>query len=198
MTNKILLRFLVLSVCFYLFISCASGQNGFYSINMVQNLKFMYENDQFLQQWDKEKEGRIEYRDSMVNELDKVCRHNTNVVKKYFEIRGYPGLKQSGKDAQKYFWLIVQHSDHDVKFQSDVAKALKILINDNNGSTRNYAFLCDRVNKNLGKPQLYGTQIEWLNGVPIPYTLENEKEVNKMRLDMGLEPIEEYLNKFKH
>ncbi len=191
--KKFIALFIVL-IC--LMVSCKSKKS--YSENMKFEMKEMYSNDQKLQIWDPKKEQRQSYRDSMEIEFKLLCIKNLNIVKQYFNDNGYPGIKENGKEASLIFWLIVQHGDDDVKFQNKVLKAMRKELNYKNVSSRNFAYLYDRVKKNQNKPQLYGTQISWTTGKALPYNLKNPQEVNIRRMKMELEPIEDYLKSFNH
>ncbi len=68
-------------------------------------------------------------------------------------------------------------------------------VNKGNASAHNYAYLLDRVNINSGLAQVYGTQLEYKDGKAVAKKLANPKEVNKRRTAVGLEPLEEYLQK---
>ena len=50
----------------------------------------------------------------------------------------------------------------------------------------------DRILMDKGKPQIFGSQIK--NGKL--YDLEAPETVNERRQEMGLEPIEDYLNRY--
>ncbi|HKO77898.1 MAG TPA: DUF6624 domain-containing protein [Flavobacterium sp.] len=165
---------------------------------MKLNLKNMYISDQNVQKYDLKKAERKGYSDSMKAECSKVFEKNLIVVKKYFNENGFPGIKENGKETALHFWVIVQHGDNDVAFQKKVLKAIKKELKTKNASTRNYAYLYDRVQKNEKKPQLYGTQMIWdSQGVHSPYKLKAPKKVNQLRAEMGLEPIEDYIKSFQ-
>ncbi len=58
-----------------------------------------------------------------------------------------------------------------------------------------YAYLWDRVETNCGEPQRFGTQVSYTQlGQATPRKLEHPKRVNKRRREVGLPPIETYLN----
>ena len=60
---------------------------------------------------------------------------------------------------------------------------------------RNYGLLTDRVKINTGEKQIYGTQVTYNSfGQAYPKNLADSMNVNKLRAEVGLEPIEEYLN----
>lgn len=185
------------TILMLLFFSCKSKIQ--YTEDMKLNLKNMYINDQNVQKYDLKKAERKEYSDSMNIECNKVFEKNLIVVKKYFKENGFPGINENGKETALHFWAIVQHGDHDVAFQKKVLKAIKKELKTKNVSTRNYAYLYDRVQKNENKPQLYGTQMIWNSqGVHSPYKLEAPEKVNERRAEMGLEPIEDYVKSFNH
>ena len=188
------MRMLFLTLAFLFFTGCKSQVA--YTEAMASDLKARYALDQKLQTMDPKREPEQKYRDSIHRASDSICIANLEVAKKYFASNGLPGLKSSGKETALYFWLIVQHGDHDVSFQNKVLKSMKRGLKTGEVMPQHYAFLYDRVMKNLNKPQLYGTQISWDTGAPVPYNLKSPKEVNQRRKKLGLEPIEEYLKNF--
>lgn len=118
-------------------------------------------------------------------------------LKKTIEEHGFPSFELVGKTSSHNFWLMVQHSDFDVKFQKKVLKLMLKEVRRQNASAQNYAFLVDRVKINTDEPQLYGTQIT-VNDANKGYELKpvyKPDELNQRRKEIGLPPIEEYLEK---
>lgn len=176
------------------FISCKTYNP--YTEEMKNKLEEMYVEDQEIQKYDNNRLDDQAYLDSMNLELEKICIKNTLIVKEYFKNHSYPFLNVNDEKTAKLFWLIVQHSDHDLKFQRKVLKSMRRGLQNNTVVKRNYAYLHDRVMKNSNKKQLYGTQIDWTSGKPIPFPIKNENKVNNNRKKMGLETLEEYLQRF--
>ena len=114
-----------------------------------------------------------------------------------YEKYGFVGFDLVGKDGSRNFWLMVQHSDHDPDFQKEVLEKMKIEVDKGNAIPSNYGLLVDRVNLNTGNKQIYGTQVTYNieTGQAYPKPLENSLGVNVKRKSIGLEPIEEYLNR---
>lgn len=56
--------------------------------------------------------------------------------------------------------------------------------------------LQDRVEMLNYRPQIFGTQIQFRNGVYFLYKVVDEPNLNKRRKEIGLNTIEEYLKKF--
>ena len=179
-------------------VSCSKViTNREYTEGMKLELKNMYNDDQQAQKYDLKKVVRKEYSDSMETEFNILCDKHIFTVKKYFVEYGFPGIKENGNETALNFWLIVQHGDNHLDFQQNVLKAMKKQLTLKNVSSRNYAYLYDRVKKNQNKPQLYGTQMVWdSKGSHFLYKIKSPKRVNERRKKMGLEPLEDYKNNF--
>lgn len=126
---------------------------------------------------------------------EELLQTHTNRLKKIMGEHGFPGFNLVGAEGSHDFWLLVQHSDHDLKFQQAVLAKMKEEVDRKNANAENYAYLFDRVAKNSGQLQRYGTQVTYSEreqAIPLP--LEESKLVNRRRASTGLGPIEEYLN----
>ena len=94
-------------------------------------------------------------------------------------------------------WLIIQHADHDVRFQIRAYNAF-IKYTTNILNSEMIAMLYDRIRMNRSMPQKYGTQLkknkksrQWE-----PWEIKHLDSVDILRKSMGLEPLEEYVKKF--
>ncbi|MEH6309079.1 DUF6624 domain-containing protein [Olivibacter sp. CPCC 100613] len=128
---------------------------------------------------------------------DSVFESHYNIVKKIFTKYGFPGYRLVGKDGAKSFWLIVQHCDKWPKFQEKVLRKMRHEVLNNNASGENYAFLVDRVRKNKGEKQVFGTQVSFdiTKSQAHVKDLEDPEHVNQRRTSVGLESLESYLNR---
>lgn len=128
---------------------------------------------------------------------DSVYNKNQKRAKEILDKHGFVGFDLAGENGSRNFWLIVQHSDHNPEFQKEVLAEMKKEVEKQNADSRNYGLLVDRVNLNTGKAQIYGTQVTYNmnNGQAYPKKLADSVNVNKRRKSIGLEPIEEYLNR---
>lgn len=106
-----------------------------------------------------------------------------------------------GIDASHHFFTLIQHSDSDPIFQATMLPILKNLASKGEIPKKEYAFLFDRVQRNTGKKQLYGTQLSFnskgslfdsTNKIIMPRDLEDPANVDRRRKAMGLEPLEQY------
>ncbi|MEP2023426.1 MAG: DUF6624 domain-containing protein [Reichenbachiella sp.] len=127
---------------------------------------------------------------------DSVFTTNKKRAEEMFNEHGYPGFDLVGEQGSFDFWLIVQHCDFDPEFQKQVLLAMETQISKENANKRNFAYLTDRVNKNMGKKLIYGTQVTYNRfGQAIPQSLEDSANVDVRRADVGLEPLVDYLNR---
>lgn len=132
---------------------------------------------------------------SVIQEMKLVDSLNMIVIKKLFKQYGFLGFEEVGKKGSHNFWLIIQHSDQDPKFQEDVLQEMKKHIERKNADGTDYAYLIDRVNVNTGKLQMYGTQARrsHATGKVEILNLFEPENVNKRRAEVGLGTIEEYI-----
>lgn len=134
--------------------------------------------------------GRKQFQDSVFTS------HYTR-LQKILSDYGYPGFDLVGKQGSRDFWLLVQHLDKWPDFQQNVLDAMKKQVLKKNASTGDYAYLTDRVRLNTNRNQLYGTQVSYNTDScqAVPRPTENSEFLNKRRKEVGLDSIEEYLNK---
>jgi len=127
---------------------------------------------------------------------DSVFTTHQKRVKQVFDNFGFPGYDLVGKGGSSDFWLIVQHSDHVPEFQLEVLEKMKKEVDKGNANSRTYGLLVDRIKLNTGQAQIYGTQVAYNMEIcqAYPRNLADSINVNKRRKEIGLEPLEEYLN----
>lgn len=128
---------------------------------------------------------------------DSVFMTHQKRLREIFDKYGFVGFDLVGEKGSQNFWLMVQHSDHNPEFQKEVLVKMKVQVDKGNAKPNNYGLLVDRVNLNLGKPQVYGTQVDYDFNIAqaFPKNLADSINVNERRKSIGLEPLEEYLNR---
>jgi len=133
-------------------------------------------------------------------ELETFKRH-IPMLKGMFQKNGYPSIDMVGKESSKNFFVLIQHADSDPKFQESMLPFLEKLSKTGKVALRDYAYLYDRVQRNTGHQQLYGTQLTFDDGghlfdssnkIVYPKDLADPDNVDKRRKAVGLEPIETY------
>ncbi len=118
-------------------------------------------------------------------------------------MHGYPSKKLVGQESSGHFFILIQHADADPEFQSSMLSLLEKIAMDEIDK-KQYAYLYDRVQRNTGKMQLYGTQLSFdgqgnlfdsTDKIIIPSDLADPGNVDQRRKRMGLEPLERYYEK---
>ncbi len=138
---------------------------------------------------EKDRRARIASRNTNITDT-----RNAAKLKKIIKEYGWPGNSLVGERAAEMAWLIVQHSDHDLKFQKACLILLKKAVSENEAKKENLAYLTDRVLVRTGNKQLYGTQFlmdkktKTLHSRPI----KNLENLEILRRSMGLEPFKKY------
>jgi hypothetical protein len=116
---------------------------------------------------------------------------NTARMKVILEQYGWPGPALVGRDGSQAAFDLVQHGDYVLQ-----KEALPLVRNAYlTGSLKgeDFALLQDRVLVKEGKPQIYGTQFKIKGQELILDPIEDEKNVDRRRAEVGLPSLAEYL-----
>lgn len=126
---------------------------------------------------------------------ESIILSNYKVAKMIFDRHSKSEIAKLDSNTIYKFWLIVQHSDHDVSFQRSFLDFLNSIIASGKVNNGDIAYLTDRVLINEGKPQRYGTQIVYSEkNIAVAKDLEDLNKVEDLRRNMGLEPLQQYLD----
>lgn len=160
---------------------------------LVKELERMFVFDQLAASNSKPKESSSSL--SKVEWKDSIYRAHQITLEKLLNKNGYPGYDLVGKRGSQLFWAMVQHSDFNPDFQKRVLDSMRIAVENRNANPHNYAYLMDRVIMNINKKMVYGTQVtyHWFTGKAKYLPTIDPINLNKRRAEIGLEPIEDYL-----
>lgn len=125
--------------------------------------------------------------------IEAIDQENLPRLKAIIEQFGWPGFQLVGEEGADKMWLLAQHCDRDLEFQKRCLQLLKDAVAKEDAPKRHLAYLMDRVLVNEEFSQLYGTQIQLINGQAIPRPIEKPDQLDERRAEMGLEPFSEYL-----
>jgi len=115
---------------------------------------------------------------------------NLEVVVSLIEQCGMPTLREVNKEQLSAVWLALQHAPPP--WQSKYIPLLEQLAEQGDLDWSIIALMKDRALMYEGKPQVYGTQIS--NGQL--YELEDPAYVDQRRAEVGLGPLEKYLQRY--
>lgn len=129
----------------------------------------------------------------LARRLESVDRENTNQVRQIVKTYGWPTFDLVGKKGANDAWLLVQHADQNPKFQRECLDLMQPLVAKGQVGKQNFAYLTDRVLLAEGKKQIYGTQFtKTPTGNWEPRPMEDPENVDKRRLEMGMNTLAEY------
>lgn len=124
--------------------------------------------------------------------MKSVHEENNKRIKEIIEEFGWPLESEVNEDGAEAAWLIVQHAVLEPRLQEECIGLLKDAVEIGEAKGWFLAYLQDRVLIRQGKPQIYGTQHEVVNGRMKPMKTENPDEVNKRRDILGIWLQEEH------
>ena len=113
-----------------------------------------------------------------------------NIIKTY----GWPKRSDVGVEASSSIFSVLQHCNN-TELMKRYLPQLKKLVDINEADGGQYALMVDRINLKEGKDQIYGSQYTYdtINKKFYIDSVEDIKNLNKRRAEVGLQPIEEYL-----
>ena len=122
---------------------------------------------------------------------------NTAWLKGVVAKRGWPTISEVGEAGASDAWLLVQHADRDRPFQREVLGLMEAAVAKGEASGSDFAYLTDRIRLAAGEPQVYGTQLNVVDGQPVPSEIEDADGVDARRAEVGLTPLEDYVEFFR-
>lgn len=108
---------------------------------------------------------------------------------------GWPGERQVGRGGAEAAWLIVLHAIACPALQRRALGLLRAAVDRGDAPPLHPAFLDDRIRVFEGRPQLYGTQVDWDSaGCLSPLPVEDPAGLEARRRAIGLSPLEQQLS----
>lgn len=129
----------------------------------------------------------------VINKTDSV---NLIIISKILDERGWLGKNIIGNSGNMTLFLVIQHSDQ--KTQEKYLPMMREAVKNGNAQPSGLALLEDRVALRQGKKQIYGSQIGTDNktGISFVQDLEDPENVDKRRLEVGLQPLADYVKQW--
>ncbi len=129
---------------------------------------------------------------SLIHKQDSI---NEAEVIEIIKANGWLGANRVGNMANQSLWLVIQHAA--LETQEKYLPKLKESVEKGESDGWYLAFLEDRILMRKGEKQVYGSQTQYntITGKYHIYQIRDVNSVNERRLEIGLEPIEEYATK---
>ncbi|HET7746750.1 MAG TPA: DUF6624 domain-containing protein, partial [Vicinamibacteria bacterium] len=123
-------------------------------------------------------------------EMEAVHRRNAERLAAILDRHGWPGQALAGEDGAAAAWLVAQHAISMPAFMRRARTLLAEAVERGDAPAAQLAHLEDRIRTLEGRPQLYGTQLDWdESGQLAPLPLEDEAHVDERRAATGLGPL---------
>lgn len=172
----------------------------YYDKELVAVLDEIYFDDQTTRSQIRSKEDKFGRDSKEMKALWKTIlkKDSINLVKvsKILDTQGWPSKKKIGSRGASTLFLVIQHANQDtkLKYLPLITEAVK----KDELPKRQYAMFYDRLVLGQGKRQIYGTQLAMSKESKKPYVLplEDPKNVDKRRAEMGLNSMQENLNRW--
>ena len=127
----------------------------------------------------------------MVRKMDSI---NQKEIIQILDQHGWISEGIIGKKASAAIFLVIQHAD--LRIQEKYLPIMRTAVKSGAARITDLALLEDRVLMRQGRKQIYGSQVvRNSEGNWIVYPIEDPTHVDKRRLEIGLLPIADYLNK---
>ena len=130
-------------------------------------------------------------------EMQAVHTENARRLKEIVARHGWPGISLVGLEACRAAWLVAQHSICTPELQREFLTLLAQACAAGDVPRRQVAFLTDRIRFNEGKPQLYGTVLDWNEEGELSCEVEDIAGLDARRAEVGLPPFADDLEKHR-
>lgn len=185
----------ILSIVLLVFSSCQNNKSKNQYVKLTEELESIFETDQSLRIIVDSVEHKYGFESKETQEIWQKIHENDSInlikidsiISKY----GWLGVDKIGEKGNAALFLVIQHSD--LKTQEKYLPIMKDAVKKGNANGSELALLIDRIEMFNGRPQVYGSQIQYIDGKYTIYKIIDEKNVNKRRYEVGLQPLEEYV-----
>ena len=124
--------------------------------------------------------------------MARVHERNAQRLRRVIESVGWPGTDLVGPDGAEAAWLILQHAIADPDLIRRASPLLEAAARGGGANPVHAAMLEDRIRFFEGRPQRYGTQLDWdAAGSLSPGEVEEPQRLAERRLAVGLPPLAE-------
>ena len=128
--------------------------------------------------------------------MARVHARNAQRLRRVIESVGWPGTDLVGPDGAAAAWLILQHAIAEPDLFRSASPLLETAAQEGRADPAHAAMLEDRIRFFEGRPQRYGTQLDWdAEGNLSPGEVEDPHRLAERRLAVGLPPLEAQIAK---
>ena len=121
-------------------------------------------------------------------EMEKIHLANAKKLSEMIQKMGFPVLSNAGEKGVRLSWLIIQHSISWPDFMREGLTQMRLAAAQNDYILELLAYIDDRIAYFEGRPQLYGTSFDWIDGELKRTPVEEIAKLDLRRKSLGLPP----------
>ena len=131
--------------------------------------------------------------------MARVHQRNARRLRRIIESVGWPGSDLVGCDGAEAAWLILQHAISEPDLLRRALPLLTTAAREGKANPAHAAMLEDRIRFFEGRPQRYGTQLDWdAEGNLSPGQVEDPERLAQRRRAVGLPPLAEQVDEARN
>lgn len=131
--------------------------------------------------------------DGYADEMQLVHTANARHLDRIIEQHGWPGLTLVGVEGCRAAWFVAQHSICTPDLQRKFLELLTAAAKQGDAPMKQVALLTDRIRFNEGRPQVYGTVLDWDDSGQLSCEVETPDQLDQRRDKVGLPPFDDDL-----
>lgn len=130
--------------------------------------------------------------------MEAVHRANAARLAAILREHGWPGRALVGADGAEAAWVVLQHAVGEPELQRNTLVLLQEAVRSGEAEAIHAAHLEDRIRFLEGRPQRYGTQMDWNeDGLLGPGDIEDPDTVDERRAAVGLPPLARHVEEMR-
>ena len=134
------------------------------------------------------------FNNGYVPRMARIHQRNAQHLWRIIESVGWPGADLVGSDGAEAAWLILQHAISEPNLLRRALPLITTAARDRKADPAHAAMLEDRIRFFEGRPQRYGTQLDWdADGSLSPGEVVDPQRLAERRDAVGLPPLEEQI-----
>jgi hypothetical protein len=122
-------------------------------------------------------------------EMQQVHRENAQQLDRIIAAHGWPGIAEVGIDGARAAWMVAQHAICTPDLQRKFLGLLEAAVARGDAAPLQAAMLADRIRFNEGRPQRYGTVLDWDESGELNCEVEDPAGLDARRAALGLAPF---------
>lgn len=130
-------------------------------------------------------------------EMQRVHTDNAKALQRLVRQHGWPGEALVGLEGCQAAWLLAQHAICTPALQRQFLVLLEAAAEAGDVPRKQAAYLVDRIRFNEGRPQVYGTVLDWNAAGELDCEVEDPGHVDQRRAAVGLPPLAEALREHR-